>query len=104
MLSDWARRFDLSEPEFLVLWCLRDATVDGVDQTTIAQWLALSPAQVSATVERMNSQSWIVPHTNPTDRRRRLWQMSSSGRALWNSMLAEIVSLRQVPPGREVAA
>jgi DNA-binding MarR family transcriptional regulator len=104
MLSDWARRFDLSEPEFLVLWCLRDATVDGVDQTTIAQWLALSPAQVSATVERMNAQSWIVPHTNPTDRRRRLWQMSSSGRALWSSMLAEIVSLRQVPPGREVAA
>ena len=48
MLSDWARRFDLSEPEFLVLWCLRMSTVDGVDQTTIAQWLALSPAQVSA--------------------------------------------------------
>jgi DNA-binding MarR family transcriptional regulator len=104
MLADCVRQFDLTEPEFLVLWCLRDATADGVDQTTIAHWLALSPAQVSATVERMNSQNWIVQHTSLADRRRRLWQMSSTGRALWNSMLAGIVSVRQMPPGREAAA
>ena len=41
------------EPELQLLWCLRQEPGDGVDQTTIAQRLAFSPAQVSARVERL---------------------------------------------------
>lgn len=104
VLAEWARQFDLSEPEFLVLWCLHDASTAGVDQTTIANWLALSPAQVSATVERMSAQNWIIQHTNPADRRRRLWQMSPTGRTLWEATLAEIATVPQASLGREAAA
>ncbi len=103
-LADWAGRFDLSEPEFHVLWCLRDATADGVDQTTIAHSLALSPAQVSATVERLRAEGCIVQQAVPGDRRRRLWQLSASGRATLNEMLRNAGSLRQGRTGREAAA
>jgi DNA-binding MarR family transcriptional regulator len=99
-LADWARRFKLSEPEFLVLWCLRDATADGVDQTTIAHWLALSPAQVSATVERLRAEGSIVREAVPGDRRRHLWQLSASGRGKLIKMLRDT----QGPAGREAAA
>jgi DNA-binding MarR family transcriptional regulator len=103
-LADWAGRFDLSEPEFQVLWCLRDAIATGVDQTTIAHWLALSPAQVSATVERLRAEGCIVQQALPGDRRRRQWQLSAAGRATLNEMLRNAGSLRQDPTRREAAA
>ena len=77
-LGEWARRFELSEPEFLVLWCLRDVPTDTVDQTTLAQRLAFSPAQVSAVVERLARQGWIAQHFRPGDRRRHLWRSVGS--------------------------
>jgi DNA-binding MarR family transcriptional regulator len=86
-LADWLRRFELSEPEFQVLWRLRDVSSDGLDQTTLANQLALSPAQVSVTVERLGTQGWIAAHSRPEDRRRRLWQLSASGRAMLATML-----------------
>ena len=60
MLAAWARSFDLSEPELQLLWCLRQEPGEGVDQTTIAQRLVFSPAQVSAMVERLRRQGWII--------------------------------------------
>lgn len=93
-LADWLRRFELSEPEFQVLWRLRDVSGVGLDQTTLANQLAMSPAQVSATVERLGTRGWIVAHLRPEDRRRRLWQLSASGQAMLAVMLSHADRLR----------
>jgi DNA-binding MarR family transcriptional regulator len=85
-LAVWTARFELSEAEFLVLWCLRDTATAGIDQTTIAERLALSPAQVSATAERLRASGRIVPRSAAGDRRRHLWQLSAAGRTLLEIM------------------
>jgi DNA-binding MarR family transcriptional regulator len=87
-LAEWAQRFELTEPEFQVLWCLRWSPADGVDQTTLAKQLACSPAQVSATVERLRSRAQISQHQLAGDRRRHLWQLSAAGSQLLDQMLA----------------
>ena len=87
-LAEWARRFNLSEPEFQILWCLRSPALEGLDQSTLARRLAYSPAQVSATVERLRAAGWIVQRQAQRDRRRHLWQLSETGRNHLNEMLA----------------
>ena len=89
-LTSWARRFSLSEPDFQVLWCLRFATERAVDQATLASRLALSPAQVSMTVERLGKSHWILCTASPEDRRRKLWQLTDLGLLLLEQLLAEI--------------
>jgi DNA-binding MarR family transcriptional regulator len=61
---------------------------EGLDQTTLAKKLACSPAQISATVERMRSRGWIEARQTPGDRRRNLWQRTTSGNRLLEQMLA----------------
>jgi DNA-binding MarR family transcriptional regulator len=87
-LAEWAQRFELGEPDAQVLWCLRRGPAGGLDQTTLAKQLACSPAQVSATVERMRSRGWITPWQRPGDRRRNLWRLSPDGNRLVDEMLA----------------
>jgi DNA-binding MarR family transcriptional regulator len=78
-LGQWCERFALSEPEFQVLWCLRDGLIGGFDQTTLAKLLAFSAAQVSATVEKLRARGWIAQHAVGGDRRRNLWHLSVEG-------------------------
>jgi DNA-binding MarR family transcriptional regulator len=86
-IAEWSHQFGLSEPEFQVLWCLRSAVSEGLDQTTLARQLVYSAAQVSATVERMREQGWIIQRPIAADRRRHLWQLSDGGRNLLGQML-----------------
>jgi DNA-binding MarR family transcriptional regulator len=86
-LGQWCRRFEITEPEFQVLWCLRNEVSGGFDQTTLARWLAYSPAQVSSTVERLRARGWIVQHAIDGDRRRNLWHVTASGGSLIAEML-----------------
>ena len=101
-LADWTRRFKLGESEFQLLWCLRFAPRDGLDQSTIARRLAFSPAQVSATVERARARDWIWPGATSGDRRRHLWQLSASGLELLEEVLqAASLLLRPRAAGEE---
>jgi len=93
-LAHWCKRFGLSEPEFQVLRWLHEAAGSGTDQSTLAKGLALSPAQVSATVERLRTQGWIAQQSRPHDRRRNFWQLSDGGRSLVERMLADAGELR----------
>jgi DNA-binding MarR family transcriptional regulator len=86
-LSEWSGRFELSEPEFQILWCLKSPSGEGFDQTTLARRLACSPAQISATVERMRAEGWITQQSAPGDRRRHLWQLTVRGQELLIDML-----------------
>jgi DNA-binding MarR family transcriptional regulator len=79
MLARWAERFQLSESELQILWWLCGTDGPGVDQTTLAAQLALSPPQVSACVERLRARGLIVNYEARSDRRRRLWQSSANG-------------------------
>ncbi|MEX0610868.1 MAG: hypothetical protein WD738_05870 [Pirellulales bacterium] len=93
-LAEWARRFQLGEAEFQLLWCLRSVSDVGLDQTTLATNLAFSPAQVSAIVERVRVRDWICQPSAASDRRRRLWRLSSSGRNLLEQMVSAAALLR----------
>ncbi len=86
-IAHWSKGFQLTEPESQILWCVRDAADGSIDQTTVAKRLALSPAQVSASVEKLRSGGWISPREAPGDRRRRLWQLSLKGNELLIRML-----------------
>ena len=61
-LAQWCERFELSEPEFQVLWCLRDASGERVRSDDVGQTAGIFPAQVSATVERLRARGWISQH------------------------------------------
>jgi DNA-binding MarR family transcriptional regulator len=74
-LSALAKQFELTEPELEILWCLRQANHDGVDQTTLAARLVLSPAQISACVEKLRLRGLILHQDEVGDRRRHLWQL-----------------------------
>lgn len=96
-LAAWAKPFELSEPEFQLLWCLRPVVGEGIDQTSLAQNLSLSAAQVSATVERLRRGGWIVPYVTAADRRRQYWQLTAAGHALLAKMLVDVERLEAEP-------
>jgi DNA-binding MarR family transcriptional regulator len=98
LLARWAERFQLSESELQILWCLCAVVGPGVDQTTLAAQLALSPPQVSVCVEKLRARGLIMNQEARGDRRRRLWQSSAKG----NSVLEEIV--QAAGASREAAA
>jgi DNA-binding MarR family transcriptional regulator len=93
-LSEWTRRFGLAEAEFQLLWRLRLAPAEGLNQTALAGALAFSPAQVSAVVEHLRQRTLIGECGATGDRRRRHWQLTTAGVALLNEMLGAAGSLR----------
>jgi DNA-binding MarR family transcriptional regulator len=93
-LGQWCDRFALGEPEFQVLWTLRDLAGGGFDQTMLARRLAYSPAQVSATVERLRARGWIAQQAIEGDRRRNLWCLSAAGNSAVIEMLQAAQELR----------
>lgn len=97
-LGQWCERFALTEPEFQVLWCLRDVANDGAsggfDQTTLARRLAYSTAQVSATVEKLRARGWIAQQSAGGDRRRNWWHLSVEGKSIVAAMLQASHQLR----------
>ena len=80
----------------------------GFDQTTLAKRLAFSPAQVSATVEKLRARGWISQQAADGDRRRNLWHLSAEGGGAIVEMLRVAHELRlerqAVVPEREAAA
>jgi DNA-binding MarR family transcriptional regulator len=82
-LAAAVREFQLSETEFRLLWLLRERSSDSDDasteQSTLAQHLGISPAQVSAIVEKLRTRQMVVSAADANDRRRQVWKLTSSG-------------------------
>ncbi len=97
-LSAWISEFDLKEPEFRVLWLLRDEGSQ-FDQSRLAELMACSPAQISALVEQLRIRGLLCSQPAPGDRRRTLWSITSSGGELLSRIIksAESVQLRAIP-------
>src|SRR5262245_57819882 len=98
MIAAWARWFKLSDLELQLLWCLRQERGDGFDQTTLALRLSLSPAQVSAMVERLRVSGLIVQRPVTGDRRRHPWQLSGDGQTLVDQLLVRVAAEKLQPP------
>ena len=81
LLSSWVSQFDLKEPEFRLLWLLREESTR-LDQSQVAELMASSHAQVSALVERLRGGGYLSGSSAPGDRRRSLWSITPTGRAL----------------------
>jgi DNA-binding MarR family transcriptional regulator len=97
-LAHWSALLQFSDAELQILWGLRLARVQGVDQTTLATRLALSPALVSSCVEKLRRRGLIACQQAGGDRRRHLWQLSAGG---WEAL--QLV-LQLAGQSREAAA
>jgi len=91
-LATFLQSFGLSEAEFRLLWllraaeetlpeknCLTESGRNQPDQKQLALLLGLSPAQVSALVERLQTKKLILGSPTPEDRRRQLWRLNTRG-------------------------
>jgi DNA-binding MarR family transcriptional regulator len=99
-IAEWSKRLGLTEAEFQILWRLRLAPNAGFDQTSLANALAFSPAQISASIERLRANGRICPTGTIADRRRHHWQLSATGCELLEQMLVA-AKLLQCKPGGE---
>ncbi|EAQ79031.1 MarR family winged helix-turn-helix transcriptional regulator [Blastopirellula marina] len=77
-LADALSDAQLSENEFLVL-AAYDAEANPPSQRQLADRLAVSPAQISAIVERLRQREWIDSQRDPHDRRRQQWSLTTAG-------------------------
>lgn len=82
LVAEWGKRLRLTEAELQILWRLSSSPVGGLDQTALANALAFSPAQISASVERLRARGCVCPTATVADRRRRHWQLADAGREL----------------------
>jgi DNA-binding MarR family transcriptional regulator len=95
-IAAWIRGRPINETEFRLLWLLfqhekrSSSSRAALDQGELAAGLALSPAQISGLVERLQGAALIshVPHG--FDRRRQLWRLSQGGESLVQDVVASV--------------
>jgi DNA-binding MarR family transcriptional regulator len=97
-LGALSKQFELSEPEFELLWCLQKVASDGFDQKSLAGRLGFSPAQVSACVEKLRQRGLIACQNIPGDRRRHLWLLTGQGNELLNAAVRAASSAEPLQP------
>jgi DNA-binding MarR family transcriptional regulator len=88
-LAAWVRGAGVHEAEFRLLWTLFHGDLL-LNQGELASRLAVSPAQVSGAVERLQTRGLIVGSSDVADRRRQLWRLTPAGGALIHAVLAQV--------------
>ncbi|NOY43165.1 MAG: MarR family transcriptional regulator [Planctomycetes bacterium] len=99
-LAVHAKSFGLTEAEFRLLWLLRTICDQQsasrppqlLNQKAMCERLGLSPAQISAVVERLRKEGLIVGQASATDRRQNVWQLTSSGQTLLETIVTKLAS------------
>jgi DNA-binding MarR family transcriptional regulator len=106
-LAAWVRGFGVTEGDFRLLWELFERREGGgegslaFDQAELAERLAVSPAQISSVVERLQVRQWIERVRDGADRRRQLWRLSHAGGELVQAVVASVEQrscCAQIPP------
>jgi len=90
-----AKRHGLSEPELAVLWACDGSPTGGLGQNELAEKLAVSPAHVSAMVERLGKAKLLRGRAAEDDRRRRLWKPTPAGMILLRSVIDSLPNVVQ---------
>jgi len=91
-LAQHAARWQLTAAEFSLLWACRGAPTTGMSQNELAEALAVSAAHVSGLVEQLRKKGLFVGRRTPADRRRRLWQLTPSGKAALDALLVDLTA------------
>lgn len=79
----------LGEAEMSALWLCRSVPA-GLHQAELAARLAVSPAHVSQTVERLRQRGWLTSRRAPPDRRRQYWVVTDDGERLIEQLLVDL--------------
>lgn len=103
LLASEVREYAMSEAEFRLLWLLRETAQASLEQSELVKGLGISSAQVSALVEKLRAQQIIAPDTDEKDRRRKLWQLTASGRE-WFESVIETVELHVFPAAIDISS
>ncbi len=95
-IAGWIRGRPINETEFRLLWLLfqhegrNSSPRTALDQGELAAGLALSPAQISGLVERLQTGALISHVAHGFDRRRQLWRLAQAGEALVQEVVASV--------------
>jgi len=105
VLRSHARRWTLSDTEFLVLWLCQRACPEGVGQSELAAAAGVSAATMSGLVEQLRQRGYLDPRRNQDDRRRQLWRPTAEGRDLLEKIETQLAesfqAIRRSLPPRE---
>lgn len=91
-LTRQAGRWQLSEPEFSLLWACRNAPRVGLGQKELASSLAVSPSAVSGLVEQLRRGGLVEGHRAADDRRRQLWRLTQAGQTRLRAVLDDLAA------------
>jgi len=88
-LSHLVGRWQLSPPQFSLLWACRHARAEGFSQNQLAGVMAVSPAHVSGLVEQLRRKGLLEGRRAAVDRRRQLWRLTPDGRDTLEALIAD---------------
>lgn len=89
-LSPPLARRRLSLTELLALSACRRAPAGGVPQARLVCVLGVSPAQVSAQLEKLRREGLLEGRRSQADRRRQCWRATAAGQKLLEAVLADL--------------
>jgi len=90
LLASAVREYGMSEAEFRLLWLLCEVEQTRLEQSRLVERLRVSPAQVSALVEKLRLQQMITPVADGKDRRRKLWQLTVHGQTSFAAVITTV--------------
>jgi DNA-binding MarR family transcriptional regulator len=85
-----AAGIELAEGDLLALWACYADPGQAANQRQLAARLAISPAQVSGTVERLRQRGYLVCQRDAADRRRQMWHLTPEGHAALECVLRDM--------------
>ena len=85
-----AKSEDLSINEALLLLCCHILSDEGVPQKRLVGFVAISPAQVSTTIDSLQSRGWVEGYRPSSDRRTQLWRVLTDGETVAERLLAQL--------------
>ncbi len=86
---------ELTETEFFLLWFCRQAGEQGVAQKEMTDAIGVSPAQMSATVDRLRTRGLMEARRTAIDRRRQQLILSPEGRLVLDEALGNLSGFSQ---------
>ncbi len=92
-LADCATSWNMGDTELFLLLVCRSAKTDGIIQNDLSQRVGTSRAQTSALVESLRQRGLLECSTSKSDRRLKLWRLSTKGIKTVNQILQQLDSI-----------
>lgn len=89
-LSSSAKRADIADAHFWMLWHCHRRQASGLDQSQLARLTDCSTAQVSCIVEQLRQRDLMTCSRDAADRRRQIWRVTPTGQLLIERVLQDL--------------